>query len=79
MQLKKHASTSPDVIPLLAALSYSILPDEGQEITDVSQYDPTSQRTVYSMGNRHSTCRVDDSVGGIFDIGSKKSDTKRDD
>ena len=80
MQLEKHSNTSSDVLPLLAALSYSITLDKVEEKADAYEYDPTMQRTVYAMGSkRESRCRVDDSVGGIFNVGSTKSDTKKDD
>lgn len=80
MQLVKHSNPSTDTIPLLAALTYSIVLDKADDMKEESGYDPTSQRTVYAMGGRnHSTSRVDDSVGGLFNAGSIKSDTKRDD
>lgn len=68
---------SQNPLPLLAALTYSVIPNQGEDVTEASAYDPTSQRTVYAMGGRdYSTCREDDSAGTIF---NSKNDTKKDD
>jgi len=80
MRLKKHSDTSAETIPLLAALTYSVDVNPSEETSESPAYDPTNQRTVYGMGKRnYSTCREDDSVGGLFDFGSVKSDVKKDD
>ena len=76
MQILKHNSTTSDVIPLISALPYSVILEEGEVMQDEFVYDPTSQRTVYQAGRDYSTSRSDDSAGGIF---SSKSDTKKDD
>ena len=75
MQLTKHANTSSDVLPLLAALSYTITLDTEEDMAEASDYDPTNQRTVYAMGRDYSTCRMDDSAGWF----PSKNDTKKDD
>ena len=76
MQLVKQSNTSPDVMPLLAALPYSVILDKGEDMMEASSYDPTSQRTMYAVGRNYSTSREDDSV---FNIGRTKNDTKKDD
>jgi hypothetical protein len=76
MQLVKHSNESTDIMPLLAALSYSVILDEGEDKMEESGYDPTSQRTIYGMGRDYSTSRSEDSAGGFLHT---KSDTKKDD
>ena len=80
MQLVKHVSTSKNVMPIISALPYSVILDKGDDMSEgMSEgfsYDPTSQRTVYQAGRDYSTCREDDSAGGIF---NSKADTKKDD
>ena len=78
MQLIKHANTSSNTMPLLAALSYSVVLEEEPDQKEAFAYDPTNQRTVYAMGRDFSTSREDDSVTSLWK-GSYKSDTKKDD
>jgi hypothetical protein len=59
-------------VPLIAALPFRIRAEESA--TDVIRYDPATQRSA--MGRNYSTCRYDESAGGIF---SSKSDTSKDD
>ncbi len=75
MQLTKHSSESTNVMPLLAALSFSVVLDKGEDKIEESIYDPTNQRTVYAMGRDYSTSRSEDSAGTF----STRSDTKKDD
>lgn len=63
------------LIPLMAALPYSIMADESEEDGGF-QYDPESQLTVFA-GRNFSTCRYDESVGGI--LSKSRSDTQKDD
>ena len=70
-RLELHTSA---VVPLMAALPYSIETEECDEAGVI--YDPTSQLTVYA-GRNYSTCRYDDSIGGI--LSKSRSDTQKDD
>ena len=62
------------VIPLMAALPYAIMDDEPDDAA--VSYDPCAQLTVYA-GRNFSTCRYDESVGGI--LSKSRSDTQKDD
>lgn len=62
------------IMPLMAALPYAIEADESEDTGDT--YDPKSQLTVYA-GRNYSTCRYDESVGGI--LSKSRSDTQKDD
>jgi hypothetical protein len=74
MILTKTLHDRDEVIPLIAALPFEVsVALEESEIPGI--YDPLSQRTRYA-GRGYSTCRYDDSAGGLF---STKSDTSRDD
>lgn len=75
MEVTKILDTSNRIMPLVAALPYSIRMDE-QWDGDVATYDPQRQKTLHAGGSS-STCREDESVhnGNLF----TKSDTKRDD
>ena len=76
MTVSKVVDTSTSVVPLIAALPFEIT-IEREDVPFPSQesYDPGQQRTIYA-GRDYSTCREDDSAGGIF---STKADTKKDD
>lgn len=64
------------VIRLIAALPFEVkIESEEGECPGPGAYDPLSQRTI-NASRGYSTCRYDDSAGGIF---STKSDTSRDD
>lgn len=73
MRIEKLVVDSPTVIPLMAALPYSVV-FEG-EAPEEHVYDPISQITRFA-GRNFSTCREDESAGGFF---QSKSDTKKDD
>lgn len=76
MTAVKQSVRAPGVIPLLAALPYGITV-EGSDCEPAFRYDPTTQRTRFASSGGYSTCRYDESVGGI--ISKSRSDTKRDD
>ena len=61
-------------IPLMAALPYAISLDQTEESGGL--YDPETQLTVFA-GRNYSTCRYDESVGGI--LTKSRSDTQKDD
>jgi hypothetical protein len=72
--IEKLVDTTARVVPLMAALPYRV--EVAHDHVDaVPQYIPASQLTVFASRG-YSTCREDDSAGGIF---STKSDTKKDD
>lgn len=75
MQANRLAITTNAVIPLMAALPYAIIEDEHDGTG--AQYDPDTQLTVFAGGRNYSTCRVDESVGGI--LSKSRSDTQKDD
>jgi hypothetical protein len=75
MYAERVAINTCAVIPLMAALPYKITGDEPDEAMGVI-YDPETQLTVYA-GRNFSTCREDESVGGI--LSKSRSDTKKDD
>lgn len=75
MKVERLVVKTDAAIPLIAALPYAISADE-RTVESAPQYDAVSQMTVYGAGRNYSTCREDDSAGGIF---STKADTKRDD
>jgi hypothetical protein len=58
----------------MAALPYSVVLDPPAEGDIV--YDPTTQVTHFG-GRNFSTCRYDESVGGI--LSKSRSDTQKDD
>ena len=66
--------TTKAVMPLMAALPYAIMDDEPDGVA--VSYDPCAQLTVYA-GRNFSTCRYDESVGGI--LSKSRSDTQKDD
>ncbi len=70
-RLQVHTSTA---IPLMAALPYAI--SLGQNEESGGLYDPETQLTVFA-GKGYSTCRYDESVGGI--LTKSRSDTQKDD
>ena len=74
MHAERMAINSRAVIPLMAALPYAITADTPEE--EGVRYDPGTQSTVYA-GRNFSTCRYDESVGGI--ISKSRSDTQKDD
>jgi len=61
------------VIPLMAALPYGVAMEAPAEIPIM--YDPKNQLSRVE-GRNYSTCRYDESAGGLF---SSKSDTQKDD
>lgn len=74
MYAERMEVNGPALIPLMAALPYSIIADESEE--EGIQYDPGTQLTVFA-GRSFSTCRYDESVGGI--LSKSRSDTQKDD
>lgn len=74
MHAERLAINTRAVIPLMAALPYAVTAD-APEVERV-KYDPGSQLTVFA-GRDFSTCRCDESVGGIFR--QSRSDTQKDD
>jgi hypothetical protein len=75
MRIEKLIDDSDRVVPLMASLPYSVATDM-DATTAVLEYDAPSQQTIFAGKRDFSTCREDDSAGGIF---STKSDTKKDD
>lgn len=73
MKIDRMTLATEATIPLMAALPYRITSEEGDE--EKWLYDPKTQATQFA-GRNFCTCRVDESVGGLF---SSKSDTKKDD
>ncbi len=74
MYAKRIEINTSDAMPLMAALPYSIIEDEPENFSP--RYDPKSQVTVFA-GRNYSTCRYDESVGGI--LSKSRSDTQKDD
>lgn len=75
MRITKQVVREAGTIPLIAALPYEIeaeMPMDGLAFA----YDPMSQLTVFAGRRDFSTCRYDESAGGLF---SSKSDTQKDD
>lgn len=73
MHVQKLSVKTNAVIPLMAALPYGVAaeqPGDGAMI-----YEPETQLTHFA-GRDFSTCRCDESAGGLF---QSKSDTKKDD
>lgn len=76
MTVSRVVDNSNSVVPLIASLPFEIeIEREDVPFPLQENYDPGQQRTIYA-GRDYSTCREDDSAGGIF---SSKSDTKKDD
>jgi hypothetical protein len=73
MNIEKLTVNTNAAIPLMAALPYGIAADEPHEAA--STYDPETQLT-YFAGRNFSTCRNEESAGGLF---KSKSDTSKDD
>lgn len=73
MKVSKMSIKTGSVIPLMAALPYEVAMERSQE-GDI-EYDPESQLTHFA-GRDFSTCRCDESAGGLF---QSKSDTQKDD
>jgi tRNA(Leu) C34 or U34 (ribose-2'-O)-methylase TrmL len=74
MNVERLTVNTNAVIPLMAALPYSIEMDDPHEAS--SRYDPEVQLTYYA-GCDFSTCREDESVQrGFF---TSKTDTNKDD
>jgi hypothetical protein len=69
-------NTPNAVIPIMAALPYEIDSNAPDPI-DTIKYDPINQLMIYAGGRNYSTCRYDESVGGIFS--KSRSDTQKDD
>lgn len=76
MRTEKLVCNSSAIMPVIAALPYSIIMEE-KEVSTIGDYDPKLQKTIYAMGRDYSTCRVDESVWPF--LGKSKSDTKKDD
>lgn len=74
MRVQKLTSEPGKLVPIIAALPYSIIADE-YEGSAMPVYDPITQRTK-NAGSGYSTSRYDESAGGLF---QSKSDTKKDD
>lgn len=78
MNISKSINNGTTVVPLLAALPFSIEVGKAEAQPEAFRYSPMDQRTVYHMGNRdYSTCKMDESIGGV--LHKSKSDTKKDD
>lgn len=73
MNIEKLMVNTPAAIPLMAALPYGIAMDEPHGIA--MAYDPETQLTRFA-GRNFSTCRNEESAGGLF---QSKSDTSKDD
>ena len=73
MEITKLNVKTTAAIPLMAALPYGVAMDRSPESN--IEYDPRTQLTRFA-GRDYSTCREDESAGGIF---QSKSDTKKDD
>lgn len=71
---KLHIKTDA-AIPLIAALPFA-LATSGAEMGTSFNYNPATQLATFRNGRGFSTCREDDSAGGLF---STKSDTQKDD
>jgi hypothetical protein len=74
VHIEKLVDTTARVVPLMAALPYHVEVEE-ESMDAVPQYIPALQRTVFA-GRGYSTCRYDESAGGLF---SSKTDTQKDD
>jgi hypothetical protein len=75
MIVSKLLNPGKGVMPLMAALPYSIqVSDACPEAKLV--YDAHRQMVIEPEGRDYSTCREDESAGGLF---SSKTDTKKDD
>ena len=75
MRVRKLNLQSTGALPLIAALPYTIDIDHAESDGD-AVYDPLRQLTVFAGRRDFSTCRSDESAGGLF---SSKSDTHKDD
>jgi hypothetical protein len=73
MLIAKKSIKTNSTIPLIAALPYVITSDDVPDWR--FDYDARTQLTQLA-GRDFSTCRCDESAGGIF---QSKSDTKKDD
>jgi hypothetical protein len=73
MNIERLKISTNAAIPLMAALPYGIAVDrpEGESV----RYDPETQLTIFA-GRNFSTCRNEESAGGIF---QSKADTSKDD
>lgn len=76
MTTEKLVINSSAVMPVIAALPYSILMEEN-EVATMGNYNPKLQQTIFAVSSGSSTCRNDDSINR-FPMGSK-SDTSKDD
>lgn len=75
MKATKIAIKSDAAIPLIAALPFAIATG-GAETGASFDYNPVTQLASFRGGRDFSTCREDESAGGLF---SSKTDTKKDD
>jgi hypothetical protein len=75
MNATKLAIKTDAAIPLIAALPFA-LAISGAETGASFNYNPATQLATFRSGRDFSTCREDDSAGGLF---STKSDTQKDD
>ncbi len=73
MEVRKLTVNTDAPMPLIAVLPYGVGLDAPAE--DGGAYDPCAQLTRFA-GRGFSTCRSDESAGGIF---QSKSDTHKDD
>lgn len=73
MHIQKLSVKTSSIIPLMAALPYRVAMDS-PAVCGI-EYDPATQLSYFASRD-FSTCREDESAGGIF---SSKSDTKKDD
>jgi len=75
VQVTKRIIETEAVIPVMAALPYAITISD-PEAENSFTYDPTTQITRFAGSRDYSTCRDDESRGGLF---QSLSDTKKDD
>jgi len=73
MNIERLTVKTAATIPLMAALPYKVTLDPPAEAR--VEYNPETQLTRFA-GRDFSTCRVDESAGGLF---QSKSDTQKDD
>ena len=72
---KLHIKTDA-AIPLIAALPFALATSRTETGTSFN-YNPATQLATFRSGRGFSTCREDESVGGI--LRPSKADTQKDD
>ncbi len=76
MRVRKLNIPPNGALPFIAALPYAIDVEDNTTSDGSAEYDPLRQLTVFAGRRDVSTCRSDESAGGLF---SSKSDTHKDD